>query len=93
MKDLNLEQVNRMFDKVFPADLAQKVRQNCAELEAREDVLIEKLRSECSQAIGLLSDVIQRPTIARVDLTQAIVHLHAALKSAREMDPEPRSEK
>lgn len=89
MKDPNLEQVNRLFDNIFPKDVAQKVRQNCAEIEAREGVLIDKLRSECSQALSLMSEAMQRPTVARVDLTQAIVHLHAALKAAREMDPQP----
>lgn len=83
-----LEAMNKAMDKIFGGEAADTVRAHCEAIEKRDAALTEQLRTETGKALVLLGEAVQRPTVARADIEQALAHLHGALAAAQELDPE-----
>lgn len=74
--------------RLMPADMAEQYRKDCASRDAKNVVLAEKVRSGSAEAIALLAEAIQRPSICRSMLKEALSKVLAAAAAAEILDPE-----
>jgi hypothetical protein len=82
------EMMNKAMDRILGTDAGDAIRAHNDALQAKDAEMKEALRTELAAASARIADAIRWPMTSRSEVERAMVHLHDALKVAREIDPE-----